>query len=79
MDDSDLIEALVERGSLHSICADVLFSLGMNESARKQKEIVEWHKVCSDYYYAKKKGYIDDYGKFFEIKWKDDIVENIEV
>lgn len=43
MDDSDLIEALVERGSLHSICADVLFSLGMNESARKQKEIAEFY------------------------------------
>ena len=37
----------------------------------RQKEIVEWHKVCSDYYYAKKKGYIDDDGKFFEIKWKE--------
>lgn len=48
----------------------------------RQKEILEWHKVCSDYFYAKKNGYIDDDGKFFDIKWnatKNNVVEKIAI
>lgn len=47
-------------------------AINANDPDERQKEIIEWHKVCSDYYYAKKKEYIDDDGKFFEIKWKQD-------
>ena len=35
------------------------------------KEILEWHKVCSDYFYAKKNGYLDVEGNVVDIKWKD--------
>ena len=37
----------------------------------RQKEILEWYKVCSDYFYAKKNGYLDVEGNVVDIKWKD--------
>ena len=72
---------LVERRSNDKLLViqELIDAINAKNPDERQKEIVEWNKVCSDYYYAKKKGYIDDDGKFFEIKWKDDIVENIEV
>lgn len=38
----------------------------------RQKEILEWHKVCSDYFYAKKNGYLDVEDHVINIKWKAD-------
>ena len=38
----------------------------------KQKEILEWQKVCTDYFYAKKNGYLDVEGHVIDIKWKED-------
>jgi len=37
----------------------------------RQKEILEWHKVCTDYSYAKKNGYLDVKGCVIHIKWKE--------
>jgi hypothetical protein len=36
------------------------------------KEIVEWHKACSDFYYARDNGYLDENDHFIEIKWKEE-------
>lgn len=38
----------------------------------RQKEILEWYKVCSDYFYAKKNGYLDVEDNVINIKWKAD-------
>ena len=38
----------------------------------KQKEILEWQKVCTDYFYAKKNGYLDVEDHIIDINWKDD-------
>ena len=54
------------------VIQELIDAINEKDPDERQKEIVEWHKVCSDYYYAKKKGYINDDGKFFEIKWKQD-------
>ena len=54
---------------LHVI-QELVEAINAKDPDERQKEIIEWNEVCSDYYYAKKKGYIDDDGKFFEIKWK---------
>ena len=37
----------------------------------RQKEILEWQKVCTDYFHAKKNGYIDVEDHIIDIKWKD--------
>ena len=73
---------LIERRSNDKLLViqELVDAINAKNPDERQKEIVEWHKVCSDYYYAKKKGYIDDDGKLFEIKWKDNknnIVENV--
>ena len=52
------------------ILQELVDAINAKDPDERQKEIVEWYKVCSDYDYAKEKGYIDDDGKFFEIKWK---------
>ena len=37
----------------------------------RQQEIMEWQKVCTDYFYAKKNGYLDVDDHIIDIKWKD--------
>ena len=37
-----------------------------------QKEIMEWQKVCTDYFYAKKNGYLDVEDHIIDINWKED-------
>jgi len=54
------------------VIKELVDAINEKDPDERQKEIVEWNKVCSNYYYAKKKGYINDDGKFFAIKWKDD-------
>ena len=37
----------------------------------RQKEILEWQKVCTDYFYAKKNGYLDVDDHIIDIKGKE--------
>lgn len=38
----------------------------------RQKEILEWKTVCTDYLYAKEHGYIGESDSLVKIKWKDE-------
>ena len=38
----------------------------------RQNEILEWKNVCTDYFYAKENGYVDESWNITNIKWKDD-------
>ena len=38
----------------------------------RQKEILEWKNVCTDYLYAKENGYVDESCSIANIKWKED-------
>lgn len=38
----------------------------------RQKEILEWKNVCTDYLFSKENGYIDEPWNIANIKWKDD-------
>ena len=42
-----------------------------NDLTERQKEIIEWKNVCEDYHYAKKHGYINNFGQMKKIKWND--------
>lgn len=38
----------------------------------RQKEILEWKTICTDYSYAKEHGYIGESDSLVKIRWKDD-------
>ena len=38
----------------------------------RQLEILEWKKVCTDYFYAKENGYVGESFSIANIKWKED-------
>jgi len=39
---------------------DVIDASNANNPTERQSEIAEWARVCSDYYYAKENGYLDE-------------------
>ena len=55
---------------------EIFVAINANDPDQRQKDVVEWFKVCTDYYYAKENGYIDDEGNIVEIKWKDSPIKN---
>ncbi len=51
---------------------EVLTALSSTDPSDKQKEIIEYYNVCTDYGYAKEHGYISDVVSMVKIKWKPD-------
>lgn len=55
-----------------SMLNEVLTALSSTDPSDRQKEIIEYYNVCTDYGYAKEHGYIFDIVSMVKIKWKSD-------
>lgn len=55
---------------LHVI-QELIEALNADNPNERQSEIIEWQKVCTDYFYAKENGYLDHNDRVADIQWKD--------
>lgn len=51
---------------------EIIEAESVENQTERQKEILEWKKVCTDYFYAKENGYVDESCSIANIKWKED-------
>lgn len=51
---------------------EIIEAESVENQTERQNEILEWKKVCTDYFYAKENGYVGESCSIANIKWKED-------
>lgn len=51
---------------------EIIEAESVENQTERQNEILEWKKVCTDYFYAKENGYVSESCSIANIKWKED-------